>query len=93
MSIYDIYVPLLVHSAAVVLASEYSLFETVETILIQNIVHTEYWPAMFSSDLWIIIMRSYSQNILNNENTCNDIKCLFFIDIYRLRCVTYNFQN
>lgn len=53
----DIYDPLLIHLASVILVSDYKLFEKVEKIVIQNIINTEYWPAMFSSDLWIIIMR------------------------------------
>jgi len=53
----DIYDDLLINLASVILVSDYSLFENVENILIQSILNTEYWPAMFSSDLWIIIMR------------------------------------
>lgn len=53
----DIYETLLINSASLILVSDYILFENVEKILIKNILNTEYWPAMFSSDLWIIIMR------------------------------------
>lgn len=57
MCCYNIYDPLLINVASVILVSDYELFEKVEKIVIQNIINTEYWPAMFSSDLWIIIMR------------------------------------
>jgi hypothetical protein len=53
----DIYEDLLINVASLILVSDYSLFENVENILIQNILNTEYWPALFSSDLWMIIMR------------------------------------
>jgi len=53
----DIYEDLLINVASVILISDYNLFENVENILIENILNTEYWPALFSSDLWIIIMR------------------------------------
>lgn len=53
----DIYEDLLINLTSVILVSDYSLFENVENILIQNILNIEYWPAMFSIDLWIIIMR------------------------------------
>jgi len=53
----DIYEDLLINLASVILVSDYSLFENVEKVLIQNILNIEYWPAMFSTDLWIIIMR------------------------------------
>ena len=53
----DIYEDLLINLTSVILVSDYSLFENVENILIENILNIEYWPAMFSTDLWIIIMR------------------------------------
>lgn len=53
----DLYENLLINSAAVILVSNYILFDNIEKILIQNILNTDYWPAMFSSDLWIITMR------------------------------------
>lgn len=53
----DIYEPLLVNLASVILISDYNLFENVETILIHCILNTDYWPAMLSCDLWIIITR------------------------------------
>lgn len=53
----DIYEPLLVNLASVILMSDCNLFENVETILIQCILNTDYWPAMLSCDLWIIITR------------------------------------
>ncbi|XP_060847782.1 uncharacterized protein LOC132927288 [Rhopalosiphum padi] len=56
----DIYEDLLINVASLILVSDYSLFENVENILIQNILNTEYWPALFSSDLWMIIMRYLS---------------------------------
>lgn len=55
----DIYEDLLISIASVILVSDYNLFENVEKILIQNILNTDYWPAMFSSDLWMIIMRLF----------------------------------
>ncbi|XP_060859164.1 uncharacterized protein LOC132936451 [Metopolophium dirhodum] len=59
----DIYEDLLINLTSVILVSDYSLFENVENILIQNILNTEYWPAMFSTDLWIIIMRYLSPDL------------------------------
>lgn len=53
----DIYEPLLINLAAIILMSDYKLFEYVEKILIKNILNTEYWSAMLSIDLWIILMR------------------------------------
>lgn len=53
----DIYEDLLINLTSVILVSDYSLFENVEKVLIQNILNIEYWPAMFSTDLWMIIMR------------------------------------
>ncbi|XP_022169454.1 uncharacterized protein LOC111033157 [Myzus persicae] len=61
----DIYEDLLINLASVILVSDYSLFENVEKILIQNILNIEYWPAMFSTDLWIIIMRYLSPDLCN----------------------------
>lgn len=55
----DVYESLLIHSASVILVSECNLFEKIEKVMIKNILNTEYWPAMFSSDLWIIIMRLF----------------------------------
>lgn len=55
----DLYEPLLIHLASAILVSDNNLFEKIEKIVIKNILNTEYWPAMFSSDLWIIIMRFY----------------------------------
>lgn len=51
----DIYESLLINTASLILVSDF--FNDIEKILIQNIINTKYWPAMFSSDLWIIIMR------------------------------------
>ncbi|XP_050062718.1 uncharacterized protein LOC114128039 [Aphis gossypii] len=59
----DIYEDLLINVASVILISDYNLFENVENILIENILNTEYWPALFSSDLWIIIMRYLSPDL------------------------------
>lgn len=53
----DIYEHLLLNLVSVILVSDYSLFENIEKMLIKSILSTEYWPAMFSSDLWIIVMR------------------------------------
>lgn len=51
----DIYESLLINTASSILVCDFS--SNIEKMLIQNILNTEYWPAMFSSDLWIIIMR------------------------------------
>ncbi|XP_025195637.1 uncharacterized protein LOC112594842 [Melanaphis sacchari] len=59
----NIYEDLLINVASIILISDYSLFENVENILIQNILNTKYWPALFSSDLWIIIMRYLSPDL------------------------------
>ncbi|XP_025422446.1 uncharacterized protein LOC112692105 [Sipha flava] len=61
----DIYDPLLINLASVILMSDYKLFEKVEKIVIENILNTEYWSAMFSSDLWIIIMRYLPSDMRN----------------------------
>lgn len=53
----NIYEPLLINLASVILVSDYGLFEKVEKILIKNVLNTDYWPAIFSSDLWIVISR------------------------------------
>lgn len=53
----DMYESLLINLTSVILVSDYSLFEKVEKTLITNILNTDFWPALFSSDLWIIIMR------------------------------------
>jgi len=57
--------------------SDYDLFEKIEKILIKNILNTEYWPAMFSSDLWIIIMRSDLKIDYKTQTTItNTFKCV-----------------
>jgi len=85
----DIYEDLLINLASVILVSDYSLFETVEKVLIQNILYIEYWPAMFSIDLWIIIMRfEFLFSFLKIQLICN-----FVSDICHQIYVTYNFQN
>ncbi|VVC44804.1 Hypothetical protein CINCED_3A023342 [Cinara cedri] len=79
----DLYENLLIHLASVILVSEYILFEKVEKILIQNILNTEYWPAIFSSDLWIIIMRHLTPDLCNLQfsklarlyEALNDFSC------------------
>lgn len=53
----NIYEHLLINLAAVILMSDYNLFKYVEKILITNVLSTEYWPAMLSIDLWIVLMR------------------------------------
>lgn len=57
MSCYnmDIYESLLINTASLIMVCNF--FHNIEKLLIHNILNTEYWPAMFSSDLWIIIMR------------------------------------
>lgn len=60
-----IYEPLLIHIAAVVIVSKYSLFEKVEQLLFQSIISTDYWPVMLSSDLWMSIMR-FTFKLINN---------------------------
>lgn len=94
MSYYnnDIYEPLLINSASVILLSDCDLFENIEKVLIQNILNTEYWPAMFSIDLWIIIMRFFFKYLLNSKISCNNI-FIFSLDICHLTYVTCSFQN
>lgn len=53
----DVYEPLLVSVASAILVSDGQLFGDVETTLIKNVLNTDYWPAVFSSDLWIVVMR------------------------------------
>lgn len=53
----NIYEQLLINLASVILVSDYELFEKVEKIIIKNVLNTDYWPALFSSDLWIVITR------------------------------------
>lgn len=91
----DIYDPLLINLASVILMSDYKIFEKVEKVVIQNILNTEYWSAMFSSDLWIIIMRYIFSNIFKlimNIKNKNNLYA-FFPDICLQTCVIYSFQN
>lgn len=53
----NIYEPLLINLVSVILVSDYELFEKVEKILIKNVLNTDYWPALFSCDLWIAVTR------------------------------------
>lgn len=70
----DMYESLLINITSVIVVSDYSLFEKVERTLIINILNTDFWPAIFSSDLWIIIMRFDFQ--INNIKTINITKSL-----------------
>jgi len=74
----DIYEPLLIGIASVILVSDYDLFENVEKTLIKNILNTEYWPAIFSSDLWIIIMRFGLEIDYKTQTTItNTFQCVY----------------
>ncbi|XP_050528805.1 uncharacterized protein LOC126898614 [Daktulosphaira vitifoliae] len=63
----DLYEQLLINLASVILVTDVDLFERIEEIIINNLLQTQLLPALFASDLWIIIMRYLPQEVSESQ--------------------------